>query len=150
MLLCFRVSKINEQAITEDAWHDAPEPCGNISARAVNRAHQLTLVFRIELGRYGCQSADLAGQDGKLPPLRWAQFVASLPGQRPERWWRHQVGLLHSRRKFVAHARNGEDEARRFGIWFNLATKSRHEHVNAAVVGFMIAPRDRTAQLIAR
>ena len=51
MLLCFRVSEIDEQAIAQDSCHHAAEPCGNISARAVNGAHQFALVLRIERGR---------------------------------------------------------------------------------------------------
>src|SRR5262249_40941453 len=60
MLLYFRISKIDEHAIAKDFCYHAAEPCSDISACAMDRAHELTFVFRVELSRNCRQSANLA------------------------------------------------------------------------------------------
>ena len=133
-------------------WYDEVWVRGNVGARPVDGAHNLTLVFGVELGRCG-QSADLTRQDAQLATLSRARGPARHRRLRLLRFaggWRRRVGVLHACGKFVAHTGHGEDKARGFDIGLNLAPQPCHQHIYAAVVGLMITARDSIAQLIAR
>ena len=143
------VSEIDRHAVAQGLRDEAAEALGDIGAGAVNRAHQLGLVLGAEPGRYGGQAADPARQDAQLPELARARRVACLLGRRRDRRRARPFGLFDAGGELVAHARQGEDEARAIGIRLDLAPQPGHQHVDAAFVGVMVAARDAVAQLIA-
>ena len=144
------VSEIDRHAVAQGLRDEAAEALGDIGAGAVNRTHQLCLVLGAEPGRYGGQAADPARQDAQLPQLARARRVVCLLGRRRDRRRARPFDLFDAGGELVAHARQGEDEARAIGIRLDLAPQPGHQHVDAAFVGVMVAARDAVAQLIAR
>ena len=144
------VSKVEQHAVAGDPRHHPAEAFGDIGACLVHTVHQGALVLGIEPGRQGCQPADLARQDAQLPALLPRRGAVCIVRRGLECRQRRPFHALHAGGELVPHPRYGEDETRGFRLALDLAPQPRHQHVDAAVVGVMVAPGGDVAQLIAR